>query len=508
MAAHEVLEGLEYLGSVACVLLGHGDLLTCSARCAALVGRPPRSVTGPESLAVTCTASTFGADVERPLSRVASPERYVGLRVSRGELLLRRPLDCYNGDSGAPVQTAYSVVMRHTTGPAKRGDGRLRDRATRYSSSRIGQRGGRTRRAGSSRPRWTIGDGVPVEQPGVGVDEAQPDPPFPHGRESCRWSRMPTCSSPSHNSEPSRSGWRPSATMPRRRRPVRSPSPLPAQPPGEIPFVPADDPAQAGLQRGDAGVPARARGAAVPLRAAGCHAPPAGRGDALTPARPPRNRRHLPDRTFHALLAGVSGAGHQARHPAHSKRHGEPVDRGGLRPRLRHRRPRLGALHGDHRPLVGDVVPPMAAMTSVVFEALGITSNRSSSTHHTMMSSTTNPSSSRRCVYWARPGWIRRQIVAQRALQVLEGDRTADAHRAQVADVEGDRRSRQARCSPPSRTGTPTASPSPRTEPSWRRAQVRRIQRRDPEWPPRRCRRLGSPARLGGSRRRAGRGTP
>ena len=52
-------------------------------------------------------------------------------------------------------------------------------------------------------------------------------------------------------------------------------------------------------------------------------------------------------------------------------------------------------------------VPPMAATTSVVFDALGITSNRSSSTHQTMMSSTTNPSSSRRCVYWARPGWIR-----------------------------------------------------------------------------------------------------
>ena len=42
---------------------------------------------------MTCTASTFGADVGRPLSRVASPERYVGLRVSRGELLLRRPPD-------------------------------------------------------------------------------------------------------------------------------------------------------------------------------------------------------------------------------------------------------------------------------------------------------------------------------------------------------------------------------------------------------------------------------
>ncbi len=31
MASHEVLEGLECLGSLACMLLGHGDLLTCSA---------------------------------------------------------------------------------------------------------------------------------------------------------------------------------------------------------------------------------------------------------------------------------------------------------------------------------------------------------------------------------------------------------------------------------------------------------------------------------------------
>src|ERR1700722_16183099 len=79
------------VGVSACCSLT-GDLLTCPTHHVGLVGRPPRSVTGPESLTVTCTASTFGADVGRLLSRVASPERYVGLRVSRGELLLRRPL--------------------------------------------------------------------------------------------------------------------------------------------------------------------------------------------------------------------------------------------------------------------------------------------------------------------------------------------------------------------------------------------------------------------------------
>src|ERR1700719_5141132 len=76
------------------MLLAHGGLPTCPALRAELIGCPPRSVIGPESLAATSAASTFGAGQKRSLSRVASPERYVGLRVSRGELLLRRPLEC------------------------------------------------------------------------------------------------------------------------------------------------------------------------------------------------------------------------------------------------------------------------------------------------------------------------------------------------------------------------------------------------------------------------------
>ena len=54
--------------------------------------------------------------------------------------------------------------------------------------------------------------------------------------------------------------------------------------------------------------------------------------------------------------------------------------------------------------------------TRAVLEALGITSKTSSSTHHTMMSSTTEPSaSSRRWVYWARPGPMRRRSLERAA---------------------------------------------------------------------------------------------
>ena len=85
-------------------------------------------------------------------------------------------------------------------------------------------------------------------------------------------------------------------------------------------------------------------------------------------------------------------------------------------------------------------MPPMASTTSVVFEALGITSNRSSSTHHTMMSSTTNPSVVEEVGVLGPARMDPRQIVAQRVLQVLEGVGAADAHRAEVAHVEGDGR--------------------------------------------------------------------
>ena len=51
VAVDEVLDGLEDVGSGVWTLFAHGGLLTRSAIHAELVGRPPRSVIGPESLA-------------------------------------------------------------------------------------------------------------------------------------------------------------------------------------------------------------------------------------------------------------------------------------------------------------------------------------------------------------------------------------------------------------------------------------------------------------------------
>ena len=109
-----------------------------------------------------------------------------------------------------------------------------------------------------------------------------------------------------------------------------------------------------------------------------------------------------------------------------------------------------------------------------------MTSKRSSSTHHTMMSSSTDASaSSSRWVYWARPGPILPRSLVSVACSRSPGLGPVDPHRAQVADVEGDRRRGgrpgARRWCPPGRTA---ASPSRRRAPSWRRAAVGGVERR------------------------------
>ena len=75
-----------------------------------------------------------------------------------------------------------------------------------------------------------------------------------------------------------------------------------------------------------------------------------------------------------------------------------------------------------------------------VFDAFGITSSSSGSTHHTMMSSTTCASSgSSRCVYWARPGPMRSEVVRERPLEDRHGAAPRHLHRPEVRDVEHDR---------------------------------------------------------------------
>ena len=85
--------------------------------------------------------------------------------------------------------------------------------------------------------------------------------------------------------------------------------------------------------------------------------------------------------------------------------------------------------------------PPMASTTRAVFEALGMTSKRSSSTHHTMMSSSTEASASVEQVGVLRaPGGDLAQVVGEGRLQAVEGAGARDPHGAQVADVEHRRR--------------------------------------------------------------------
>ena len=225
MASHEVLEGLEYLGLIAGLLLAHGDLLTCSARHAELSDVLP-------ALSLDLRASPRTArlppsvQARHLLSRVASPERYVGLRVSRGELLLRRPLDCVLRGLWRSGSNGVFSCADHTTGPAMAA--RLRDGELLALVPDGPQR--RPHQPGrSSRPRWTM----VMASPSSSRASASTKPsPIPRSRigEKFPLVRMPTCSAPrTAVSRPATAAARP----PRTRAiaaPGRSPAPLRARP--------------------------------------------------------------------------------------------------------------------------------------------------------------------------------------------------------------------------------------------------------------------------------------
>ena len=147
-------------------------------------------------------------------------------------------------------------------------------------------------------------------------------------------------------------------------------------------------------------------------------------------------------RALHSVLAGIAGAGRDAR-SARPTRTGSP----GSGPR----RPPPGETAARRARAVGPwmaimarslvtSLPPRASRTRAVLEALGMTSKVSASIHHTMMSSSTDPSaSSRRWVYWARPGPILLRSLVSVDCRRSQAPRAAEAHRAQVAHVEGDR---------------------------------------------------------------------
>ena len=246
--------------------------------------------------------------------------------------------------------------------------------------------------------------------------------------------------------------------------------------PAELRLAPRHDPAQTGLQRRDARaelVAVQRQAGLQPQRVAGAEPgrSHAGADDGV----PQRRLRRRP--------------GRRSRHPARpcsrcrrrcSRRRSTSAWATRNRPTAaaagntgRQPVPRRRALDGEHGPSSrSSRSPPTASRTRSVFEALGITSNTSSTPsgrgcHQTMMSSSTEPSaSSSRWVYWARPG-----PTLPRSLDSVRCSRSrasgpADLHRAEVRDVEHDgvlAGRRGARRSCPS--GTPAACPTRRTAP-------------------------------------------
>ena len=229
-------------------------------------------------------------------------------------------------------------------------------------------------------------------------------------------------------------------------------SPLEGRPAPERALVPADHPAQPGLQRGDARAELVAVQRQPGLEAQGVAGPEPGRRRRRRRAPPPR--RPGPPRPARRTRRRPRRCS-RCRRPRRCSprqangRHREAADGGRLGRDGGQRRRAVGSLDGDHGPLGGGVgAADGRHAPGAVFEALGMTSKRSSATHHTMMSSSTEPSSSSRWVYWARPGPIRRRSLVRVRCRSVEGVRALDPDGAEVAHVEGHgRRCRQARCS-------------------------------------------------------------
>ncbi len=130
--------------------------------------------------------------------------------------------------------------------------------------------------------------------------------------------------------------------------------------PGERALVPADHPGQPRLERRDAGaqlVPVQRKSRLEAQRVARTET---GGDDALREQCLPEARRHLGgDGALDAVLTGVARAGHQAGRTAPFEAFDvEAVHRSRRWRHAGQESPRLGALHGDHGPLLGYVGPP------------------------------------------------------------------------------------------------------------------------------------------------------
>ena len=324
------------------------------------VGRPPRSVIGPESLAAGA-ASTFGAAAGAPAFQsclaeaVCRPESFSGrvappasprLRTS-GTLALRfkrriqlcDPL--YGTAPRPPVEPPDLLALfLFPDRPQRRAN-----QVCRRQRGRVGPPSPRPRRAAARRrPR------SPARSPARAWAR------------SCRWSRMPTRSRPpTYTSAPSRNGWRPSATKPRRRRvgPLARSSSSAARPMNSPLSQPTTQPSPAwsGVMPGPSSWPCSGRPAS---RRSVSRAPSPAGVDALRRGRPPRSAQRDLGRhgTLDAVLTRVAGARNQARRTAPFEAvDGEPADRRGLRRHPRQPCAGFGPLHGDDGPPCGHVRP-------------------------------------------------------------------------------------------------------------------------------------------------------
>ena len=273
--------------------------------------------------------------------------------------------------------------------------------------------------------------------------------------------------------DPSRGGWRPSVVSPTSRRATpRSRSAIRAARPRNVGLsqpTTQPSPACSGVMPGPSSWPCRGKAG---LEAQGVAGPEAGRLDAGAEQGRPQG------------VGGVGRARHTRRRPRRCSRcprprRARPPTRTGTTPkrgtaaasgatvasRVRAWGPCTAMMHA------GRVVssPPMASSHPVGVRGVG---------HHVEHLVGQPPDddvvdhravgSSRRWVYWARPGPDPAQVVGQCGLQPIEGAGALDPHRAQMADVE-DHRSRGGR--PGARPGCPrrrrAASPSRRTRPAW-----------------------------------------
>ena len=238
----------------------------------------------------------------------------------------------------------------------------------------------------------------------------------------------------------------------------------------ELVLVPRHDPAEPGLQRGDARTELVAVQRQRGLEAQRVARPEPGGHDAGPGDRRPTGRRPIRrERRSRRRPRRCSRCRRRctARPPTRA-RHAEPTDRGRVG---EHRRQSLAWRRGPARR-----APPAsrwsrfrrcAERTRSVFDAFGMTSNTSSSIHHTMMSSSTDASSSSsRWVYWARPGAIlpRSLVSAHCSRSTASAPSTRTVPRWETSNTTASRR--QARCSSIVPARRSAASPSRRRAPS------------------------------------------